>query len=407
MRKYISGIVAFGIMGLLFGNIQAQQVCALDDSGIRTDAEIQFAAKSNAYQKTSGVVRIVPVVVSVFSNSTSGDISDAQVASGINVLNEAFRGQYGGVDTEIEFCLSGIKRFTSSIYANATLGPTGNELALKQQAQEDPFSFYNVYVVESMRDFNNAPAYGYTILPTELTAFPDFDGTVIQHSFWGNVGTAGSLDSDFDLGRIAVHEAGHWLNLHHPFGSCDFSWNCEAENDCCCDTPPMNENERFVCRERRNTCRTDSPDERDPIHNYMGYTEDDCRTEFTQCQSLRMNYTLDVLRTGAFHTVGDCPPFKKETTAGNDGFFQPIGVRVFPNPFQEAATAEVSVMDFETRLGVNVYDVTGKLVEIVAEDMLAQQGAHRFEFGAGLVSGMYFLKVKSLGAVKMVKVLKR
>src|SRR5207244_4285144 len=70
--------------------------------------------------------------------------------------------------------------------------------------------------------------------------FPGFpanvDSVVITYKAFGN--TSGN----FNLGRTATHEIGHYLNLFHPFqGGCagTTAGTCSTAGDNVCDTPPV------------------------------------------------------------------------------------------------------------------------------------------------------------------------
>jgi hypothetical protein len=71
--------------------------------------------------------------------------------------------------------------------------------------------------------------------------------------------------STYTLGRIAVHEAGHWFGLNHTFAG-----GCSEPGDYVADTPPSLLT--YDCVEGTDTC-PDAPG-LDPIHNIMGYTDD-------------------------------------------------------------------------------------------------------------------------------------
>jgi hypothetical protein len=79
--------------------------------------------------------------------------------------------------------------------------------------------------------------------------------------------------------ETATHEACHWLNLAHTFeGACN-NWG-----DHVADTPPE-ATPTSGCPAGKDTC---SEPGLDPIHNYMDYSYDQCYTEFTAGQALRM-----------------------------------------------------------------------------------------------------------------------
>ena len=93
------------------------------------------------------------------------------------------------------------------------------------------------------------------------------------------VGTSDTYAGRYDLGMTLVHETGHWVNLEHTFYG-----GCNAKGDFVDDTPPMKV-PTSGCPEGKDTC---SEPGLDPIHNYMDYSYDQCYTEFTLGQTLRM-----------------------------------------------------------------------------------------------------------------------
>ncbi|WZH49477.1 uncharacterized protein QYS62_010678 [Fusarium acuminatum] len=89
---------------------------------------------------------------------------------------------------------------------------------------------------------------------------------------------------DWNLGHLAVHEAGHWFGLNHTF-----SGGCSEPGDFVDDTPSQL-TQIFGCPIGSDSC-PDKPG-LDPIHNFMGYTQDNCTNSFTAGQKRRMFETF-------------------------------------------------------------------------------------------------------------------
>lgn len=253
-------------------------------------------SKNTLSQKTSNsAVKVIPVVVHVIHNGGTENISDAQVQSQIDVLNEDFRkitgtnGDGNGVDTEIEFCLAkktpngdctnGIVRILSTF----TNHQTYQRSMLKQLSYWDNTRYLNMYVVKSINGASGI--LGYSSFPGGP---PDEDGIVVRHNYFGRIGTAAASN-----GRTTTHEIGHWFGLYHTFnGGCGTD-TC-ADGDYVCDTPPA-ANPNFGCP-TINSCSIDFPDVNDQIQNYMDYSDDNCKDMFTMGQKNRMQATLNTIR---------------------------------------------------------------------------------------------------------------
>lgn len=287
-------------------DLKAQQVpCAFDNYQRlhkTTIAEVEKiiregVIKSKSYkQLTSSSVKIIPVVVHVIHNGGTENITDAQIQSQIDVLNEDFRkivgtnGDGNGVDTEIEFCLAkktpegkctnGIVRIQSALSNHQTY----QRSLLKQLSYWDNTRYLNMYVVKSIN--GSSGILGYSSFPGGP---PDEDGIVVRHNYFGRIGTAAA-----SIGRTTTHEIGHWFGLYHTFnGGCGVD-TC-ADGDYVCDTPPA-ANPNFGCP-TINSCSIDFPDVNDQIQNYLDYSDDVCKDMFTMGQKTRMHATLNTIRT--------------------------------------------------------------------------------------------------------------
>lgn len=243
----------------------------------------------------TGNIKIIPVVVHIIHNGGTENISDAQIQSQIDVLNEDFRkisgtnGDGNGVDTEVEFCLAritpngkctnGIVRVQSTLTNHLTF----QRSMLKTLSYWDNTRYLNMYVVKTIN--GSSGILGYSSFPGGP---PDEDGIVVKHNYFGKMGTA--LTS---LGRTTTHEISHWFGLYHTFNNGCGVDVC-TDGDYVCDTPPV-ANPNFNCP-TINSCSNDFPDEDDQVQNYLDYTNDACKNMFTAGQKTRMNATLNTFR---------------------------------------------------------------------------------------------------------------
>lgn len=271
---------------------QHKKMAADFESGIQ---KFLYTQKMNSQcRNVTEHIKTIPVVVHIIHNNGSENISDAQVASQIQVMNEDYRkipftnGDGNGVDMEIQFCLAkitpegactnGIVRIQSTL---TNLQPV-RDAQMKALSHWDPSRYLNIYVVKTI----SGGTLGYASFPGGP---PNEDGIVCVHNYFGNIGTA--LVSH---GRTTTHESGHWFGLYHTFNGGCGSDIC-TEGDYVCDTPPVN-NPNFGCPSF-NSCNNDFPDVNDQVQNYMDYTTDVCKNMFTEGQKARSQATLDTVRT--------------------------------------------------------------------------------------------------------------
>ena len=245
----------------------------------------------------SGVTHI-PVVVHVVWNTAEQNISDAQIASQIDVLNRDFRRVNPDVnstpapflpltaDARVEFALattdphgaatSGIER------RQTTVASFGADDAVKSQATGgmDAWpadSYLNIWVCQL-----GGGLLGYAQFPGGPAAT---DGVVILQSAFGTMGTAAP---PFHLGRTATHEIGHWLNLNHIWG--DDGTGCSG-TDNVADTPNQGGPNTGQPSFPQVSCNN-GPNG-DMFMNYMDYVDDPAMFMFTAGQVARMQACLD------------------------------------------------------------------------------------------------------------------
>ena len=238
------------------------------------------AIQSRSMQLAATGTITIPVVVNVIYRTASENISDAQIASQISVLNEDFNATNSdfnktpsvfspvAANVGISFTLSKVIRK----YANKRSWRTNNDMKKSSKGgidPTDPANNLNIWVVNDMGGI-----LGYAQFPGGAAAT---DGVVVAHRYFGRTGTA---TVPFNLGRTATHEVGHWVNLRHIWGDA----NCG--NDQVGDTPSHN-TANYGCPSfpHYSTC-TGSPVEM--TMNYMDYTDYACMYMYSNGQKSRM-----------------------------------------------------------------------------------------------------------------------
>ncbi|MBC8511065.1 MAG: zinc metalloprotease [Cryomorphaceae bacterium] len=269
----------------------------------KVNAQTEKWIENNPNHSEKTIITI-PVVVHVVWETNTQNISDAQILSQIDVLNEDFRrtnvDQINtpnvwtsiATDSEIEFCLA-----TTDPNGNTTTGiertqTTHGEFGMDSDihtasaggADDWPNDDYlNIWVCNIQSGL-----LGYASPPSNWVG--DGDGLVIGYRYFGRTGT---LQSPYNKGRTVTHEVGHWLNLDHVWGA----WG-SCGNDQVADTPKQ-ETENYSCPAfplNPNACSTTNANG-DMFMNYMDYTNDACMNLFTNGQKDRMLAAINLYRS--------------------------------------------------------------------------------------------------------------
>ncbi|MEM7548631.1 MAG: M43 family zinc metalloprotease [Bacteroidota bacterium] len=277
--------------------------------------EKRLRKRSDNGTRVSEDVIKLPVVVHIVhrgeSIGTGTNISDAQIVSQIDVLNEDFRRLNQdtintpdpfipvAADAGIEFVLA--KRTPEGLATNGITRTTGTQnsyrstdaIELAEIISWPAEEYINVWVAPlfgTLLGFAQFPisdleGLSQGDLGSDFPDNPITDGMVISPQFFGSIakGNFPFLDETFNLGRTTTHEMGHFLGLRHIWGDGN---NCSA-SDFCGDTP-VAFNSNFGCPIGTTSCESI-----DMIQNYMDFTDDVCMNLFTSCQTERMQTVLE------------------------------------------------------------------------------------------------------------------
>lgn len=362
----------------------------------------QHIKKNKSAREGESIIKI-PVVVHVIHNNVAGtiggprntNISDEQIKSQIDVLNEDYRKKVDtrgfntnpvGADFGIEFYLAlrdpkgqvtnGITRTYS---AQASFDIFNDLKTISNLAYWDSNRYLNIWVTTFKDDY-----LGYGNFPgakdikglDENDVEEKLDGIFIhQKAFGRQIGTATS--STYGYGRTTTHEVGHWLGLIHTWGD-EF-----CGDDYISDTPPTeSENLVFNCNIKTSKCdgRTVT---KNMIENYMDYSPDACMNIFTVEQKKRVRAILDLSKRRRRVVISGKNPLPVS---------EQLTIKVFPNPSNYQANLEILLPDFQD-VTLQIYDSGGRLLhEEEIKDIPSSQISLPAE---QLTGGVYIVSVSS------------
>ena len=170
-------------------------------------AELPASAKGKAGKNFR---QSVPVWFHVVSDGASGTSRSTVIQEQMNVLNLAFGGVYGGVNTGFSFRLAGVTRTNNAAWHYAAISGAAAH-AMKRGTAPRRSETLNIYATTA-EDY-----LGWAYLPDIVTKPGQayLDGIVVD---WESMpGASTKYAGQYDRGQTATHEVGHWLNLEHTF----------------------------------------------------------------------------------------------------------------------------------------------------------------------------------------------
>lgn len=272
--------------------------------------KIRQRARRNETLRTQSTYKI-PVVVHIIHNGepvgTDTNIPDEQIFSQIDVLNKDYqRLNSDAVNTpaefqpvasnmDIEFVLAsrspeglptnGIVRVSADDPPRRWTSNDDSELkALSYWPAED---YLNIWVCD-ITDYIGYSQFPVSDLPGLENSSENrlTDGVVIAYNVFGSsdYGTF-ELDPNYNKGRTATHEIGHFLGLRHIWGD---DSGCGGNGDYVSDTPDQTTSTTNCPTGQRISCSVSNM-----YQNYLDYTDDECMNLFTIEQVSRMTTVLE------------------------------------------------------------------------------------------------------------------
>lgn len=285
---------------------------------LQVEQEMQATIVQNKKNPTPQSLYTIPVVIHVLYNTAAQNLSDAELITAIDMLNQDFRRQNTdagntpsafqpmAADMEIQFCLASVdpagNPTTGIIHKSTSVVSFSSDNKVKFSAQGgddvwDATKYMNIWVCNL-----GSSLLGYGQFPggSNSTA-----GVVTHYKYTGPNGTA-----PYNLNRSTMtHEIGHYFNLRHIWGDA----NCG--NDQCADTP-TSQSANYGCPAFPHVTCSNGPNG-DMFMNFMDYTDDACMNLFTQDQKARaqalMTTTYASLATSA---ASKCTGGSPSTDAG-------------------------------------------------------------------------------------------
>lgn len=364
-------------------------------SGMRnTVAQEIVSETNNATIAGMNIIRI-PVVVHIVYNTTTQNISDAQVLSQIDVLNQEFRKKHKdtanipaifksrAADCYIEFSLATVTPKGDATNGIVRKKTSYNMFGLDDKVKSsntggddawDSDKYLNIWVCNTVTGLN-----GYSSVFGGPKAK---DGIVLRYEAFG---TQGAVVAPTNKGRTAVHELGHWMGLKHIWG------DQTCGNDGIDDTPAQSAPTRGCPTGTVVSCTNAGVG--NMYNNYMDLTNDECTNMFTlgQREKMRSAFAVGAPHYALLNSTGaSAVPMVQSSsvvTAETSTAVKNV-VQLYPNPATSAVTLDVT--KDESLLGKFV-TIHNQIGQQVMQIKIAQ--THTVLNISSLKEGMYFVKV--------------
>lgn len=285
----------------------------------------------------------IPVVVHIIHNGEAAgngtNIPDAQVLSQIRVLNADYQrtnSDASSTPTEfadvagsmnIEFILA--KRTPDGFPTNGIVRvkgtqsswTSGDDVEMKALSYWSSEEYLNIWVC-NLTDYIGYSQFPLSNLPglePYQGGLAKTDGVVFNYRVFGSVEDgAFNLRTNYNRGRTATHEIGHFFGLRHIWGDVNSCSSTDYVND----TPTQDHSTDDCPTHPVASCNATKM-----FQNYMDYTFDACMNLFTEDQVARMTTVLE--NSPRRESLLTSPGLLEPNVDGNDLLIKSI---VSPSP---------------------------------------------------------------------------
>ncbi|OGA98857.1 MAG: hypothetical protein A3E25_23580 [Burkholderiales bacterium RIFCSPHIGHO2_12_FULL_69_20] len=221
---------------------------------------------------TGGVINVYLHIIT--DTAGNGALTQSQINDQMQVLNDAYAG------TGWSFNLVTVDTTANNAWYTMGYGTTA-ETQAKNALRKGTAADLNIYSANI-----GGGLLGWATFPSDYTRSPKMDGVVVL-----NASLPGGGAAPYNLGDTATHEVGHWMGLYHTFqGGCARK---STGGDIVADTP-AEKSAAYGCPTGRDSCTGIAG--RDPITNFMDYTDDACMDRFSGGQDVRMDSAYSTYR---------------------------------------------------------------------------------------------------------------
>ena len=323
------------------------------------EQNIQDNIRNSANRTKDYFYPTIPVVFHVIYQDSKENIPDSVIHQQIEVLNESFMATNSDTAILTDTLKNWVGRFGIR-FELAYLDPDGNPTSgiTRTKTNVPEYSYWGNYMKFEQQGHVAWPTNKYLNiwvcdLYGGLLGFAQFpggpaetDGLVLDWQITGNQIYPWTYSSLFEWagGRVGVHEVGHWLNLHHPWG--DYG-------PCADDHIPetgLQDGPLYPSANCPDTLMsTCDPSERVFVKHYMDYCGNSCMVCFTKNQVVRGLASLETYRMPMIESYEPRPTIN---------IFEETKI----NPSYTKGRLYMEFPDYEGYIKIEVHDMLGRKV---------------------------------------------